>query len=301
MLSPSVVAQDANTESQGASSESQGAASESQGTPVERPALTEPAPLLMPVPQVTTNTYPISEIDRPLAMPRLMIRPEADLGLNFFNNLKGNNKTLDNLVGIDLAVSFSPADHFEIGLGIFDTPMYEENIQRFPISLSPSVHAGRMPIYGLYEFGPFFEDRLRVAARVTFNAHFDNDDYDGRFGNFGMLVDGLAKFKIHDVFAVVAGTGMGFQVGNNFGAFLYNFDMGVLVQPIEPLGFRLTTGFHVKAREDTGGTLIPLLLRIQYTLIGDLDLFVDTGFPDLNDAKANWYSLIIGAAYRVQL
>ncbi len=205
------------------------------------------------------------------------------------------------MVGIDLAVSFSPADHFEIGIGIFDTPMYEENIQRLPISLSPEVHAGRIPIYGLYEFGPFFEDRLRVAARITFNTHFDNDLYDGPYGNFWMLVDGLAKFKIHDVFAVVAGTGMGFQVGNGFGAFLYNFDMGVLVQPIEPLGFRLTTGFHVKAREDTGGTLIPLTLRVQYTLIGDLDLFVDTGFPDLNDARANWFSLIIGAAYRVQL
>ncbi len=90
MVSPLVVAQDANTETQGAASESQGVTNESQGVTTEKPPATEPEPILMPVPQVTTNTYPISEVDRPLAMPRLMIRPEADLGMNFFKLKKGH-------------------------------------------------------------------------------------------------------------------------------------------------------------------------------------------------------------------
>jgi hypothetical protein len=285
LISPFVVAQDAATEAPAAATEA--------------PAVTEPTPVLVPVPvpPVTMNTYPISQVDRPLALPRLMIRPELDLGVNFFN--KGGTVALENVVGIDLGVAFGVIDNLEIGIGIFDTPMYEENIQRFPISISPAVHAGRIPVYGLYEFGPFFENRLRVAARLTLNGHFDADKYDGQFGKFWMLADALAKYKIHTVVAAVAGMGMGFQTGNSVDAFLFNFDMGALVQPLEPLAFRLTVGFHVKAR-DFGTTFIPLMLRVQYTLLGDLDLFVDTGFPDLNEAHANWFSLIGGAAYRVQ-
>ena len=285
MVSPIAVAQETATEPQGTTSETEA---------VIEPA---PAPVLAPIPQIVTSTYPISEIDRPLALPRLMIRPEADLGINFFNR---GDLNYDNVVGIDLAVSFGVIDHLEIGIGIFDTPMYEENIQRFPFSISPGIHAGRIPIYGLYEFGPFLDNNLRVAARLTCNIHFDNDIYDGPFGKFWMLADGLAKYKIHDVFAAVAGIGMGFQTGNGVGAFLFNFDMGALVQPLEPLSIRLTVGFHVKAM-DNSATLIPLMLRIQYTLIGDLDIFVDMGFPDLKEFHANWVSLIAGAAFRFQL
>jgi len=38
--------------------------------------------------------------------------------------------------------------------------------------------------------------------------------------------------------------------------------------------------------------------RGQYTLIGDLDVFVEFGFPNL-DRGADWVQLLFGAAYRI--
>jgi hypothetical protein len=124
-------------------------------------------------------------------------------------------------------------------------------------------------------------------------------DKDFALGHFWMLADAPTKFKLHKMVALVGGIGMGFMAGENVSAFLFNIDMGAVVAPIEPLAIRLTLGFHIFARSDSG-TLIPLMLRGQYTLLGNLDLFADMGFPDLRYAGGDWFQLVFGACYRFQ-
>ena len=73
-----------------------------------------------------------------------------------------------------------------------------------------------------------------------------------------------------------------------------------MVQPIDALALSLMFGVHVGIA-DASETLIPLTIRGQYTLIGDLDAFFEFGFGDLNEAGADWVVFIMGAAYRLPL
>jgi len=93
------------------------------------------------------------------------------------------------------------------------------------------------------------------------------------------------------------GLGLGFYADT---IFMLNFDFGTLVQPIEALALQLTFGVHVMMGSGSL-TTIPLMLRAQYTLIGDLDAFLEFGFMDLKEAGADWIVFTLGAAYRLPL
>lgn len=245
---------------------------------------TEPAPVPI-VPQVTRIGYPLSEVDRPLALPRLMLRPEADFGFVFFRV-----KDTSTFFGIDLAASMGVMDHLEVGFGLENTPMSELHINRFPLSYTPNAHVGDLPLYGLYEWGNFLDGKIRTAGRLTVNIPLDS--------HFWMVVDAPTKFKLHNMVALYGDLGMGFQAGDNVSAFIFNIDFGPIVQVIEPLALRLNFGFHIFARSGDTYTFIPIMLRAQYTILGNLDLFADTGFPDVH--RGDWYQLIFGACYRFQ-
>jgi hypothetical protein len=153
------------------------------------------------------------------------------------------------------------------------------------------MDVGDMPIYGLYELGPFMDGQLRAAGRLTLIMPLATD--------FGLLLDAPVKFKFHDMFAAIGGVGLGLRFANDT-IFLLNFDVGALVQAMEALAFELRFGIHLWMA-DASQTLIPLYFRAQYTLMGDLDVFAEFGFADLKEAGADWIQFTIGAAYRLGL
>jgi len=222
-------------------------------------------------PEIVTPTgYPTAEIDRPLSLPKMTLEP---LGEFIFSRAYETN-----IISLALGAGFGIIENLEAGL-------------RFPLALSPDFKAGDMPIYGLYEIGPFMDDSLRVAGRLTLSLPLQTD--------FVVVADAPVKFKFHDMFAAIGGVGLGLGFYNDT-AFLINFDMGALVQPTETLAFELRFGIHILA---SGGsaTLLPLWFRGQYTLIGDLDVYAEFGFQDLNHAGADIITFFAGAAYRLGL
>jgi hypothetical protein len=222
---------------------------------------------------VAPQGYPIAEINRPLALPKMMMEPVGDFRLDFVS-LGGQSS---NGFSLDLGVAMGIVDNVEAGIKIL------------PLTLSPDAKMGDIPLYGLYELNPMVDGKLRLAGRLTMVLPADTV--------FQMVADLPVKFKFADMFAGLAGIGMGFSEN----AFLFNLDFGALVQPIEPLAIMMKMGLHVMSASGGSATAVPLSFIGQYTLMGDLDAFVNFGFPDLNGWKADVIQLIFGAAYRFQL
>jgi hypothetical protein len=222
-------------------------------------------------PEIVAPTgYPTAEIDRPLALPPMTLEPRGMFDLM---------RIMDtNVISLQLGAGFGIIDNVEAGL-------------LFPLVLSPDMDVGDMPIYGLYELGPFMDGQLRAAGRLTLIMPLATD--------FGLLLDAPVKFKFHDMFAAIGGVGLGLRFANDT-IFLLNFDVGALVQAMEALAFELRFGIHLWMA-DASQTLIPLYFRAQYTLMGDLDVFAEFGFADLKEAGADWIQFTIGAAYRLGL
>jgi hypothetical protein len=223
---------------------------------------------------VAPNGYPTAEIDRPLALPRMTLEPLGEFNLTRMSF--GNSDT--NVVALHFGAGFGIIDNLEAGL-------------RFPLVLSPDVDVGDMPVYGLYELGPFMDGQLRAAGRLTLNLPLQTD--------FGLTVDAPVKFKFHDMFAAIGGVGLGMTFADST-IFWLNFDFGALVQPMEALAFEIRFGFHIGIADNTA-TWIPLYFRGQYTLMGDLDVYAEFGFQDLNNAGADIIVFFAGAAYRIGL
>jgi hypothetical protein len=221
---------------------------------------------------VTPSGYPTAEIDRPLALPKMTLEPFAN-----FHLVHWSVGEFDfNGVSLQLGTGFGITDNLEAGL-------------MFPLVLSPDFDAGDVPIYGLYEVGSFMDDKLRVAGRLTMNLPLQTD--------FKVVADAPVKFKFHDMFAAIGGVGIGLGFYNDT-AFLINFDMGMLVQPMEALALEARLGIHVGVA-DASATLVPLYFRGQYTLMGDLDAYAEFGFYDLNHAGADIFVFFVGVAHRL--
>lgn len=236
-------------------------------------------------PEVVIPTgYPVAEIDRPLTLPRMTLEPRLDFTIDIID--EG-----DNWVSTRLAAGFGVIDNLEAGL-------------EFPLNFSPKFKASDFRLYGMYEFGPFMDGKLFTAAKLQMIIPFSDKSFPYGYVDFGMLLEGIAKYKLHDMFALVADLGLGF-VSTEFDKtwFLFQLDAGALVQPIEPLALSLTFGVMALAGDNVPDDYeigIPMKFRGQYTIVGDLDVFMEVGFMDLEEGT-DWVQLLFGAAYRVGL
>lgn len=227
-------------------------------------------------PEIVAPTgYPTAEIDRPLALPKMTLEPLGEFNLTRMSI--GNDDT--NMISL----------HFGAGIGIIDN--LEAGLL-FPLVLSPDMDVGDMPIYGLYDLGAFMDGQLRAAGRLTLVLPLATD--------FGLTADAPVKFKFHDMFAAIGGVGLGMSFPKDNTTFWLNFDVGALIQPMEALAFEIRFGVHAGLAEHSG-TLLPLYFKGQYTLMGDLDVYAQFGFYDLNNFGADWIQFTLGAAYRLGL
>ncbi len=230
---------------------------------------------------VLPRGYPVSEIDRPLALPRMTLEPRLNFNVDFFNGG-------DNWFSTILGAGFGVIDKLEAGLDL-------------ALSFSPHVYAG-MRLYGLYELGKFMDGKLRAAGQLQLFIPFSKK-YFAYWGGSAvtMLASAPVKLKLSDIFAVIADVGMGFLIGHDPSPnyFLLQVDAGILVQPIEPLAISLAFGVLAYLGEDSDAA-VPMTLKGQYTLVGDLDVFVEFAFKDLGHG-ADWVQLMFGAAYRLGL
>ncbi|HUU04202.1 MAG TPA: hypothetical protein VM425_22385 [Myxococcota bacterium] len=252
--------------------------------PWETPKATEEAE---PQPEETTpevvvpRGYPVSEIDRPLALPRMTLEPRLNFDIDFFN--KG-----DNWFSTVLGTGFGVIDNLEAGIDL-------------TLSFAPHVYAG-MRLYGLYEFDRFLDGKLLAAGRLQLYIPFSKKFFAYWGGSaVTMLADAPVKFKLSDIFAVIGDLGLGFLIGHDPSPnyFLLKVDAGLLVQPIEPLAISLEFGVLAYLGEDSDAA-VPMTIKGQYTMVGDLDVFVDFTFADLTHG-ADRVQLMFGAAYRLGL
>ncbi len=229
----------------------------------------------------SSEPYPISEIDRPMALPKMTLEPKGELDLDFFT-VEG----ADNWVSIRAGTGLGVTDRVEAGMSL-------------PLSFAPEAKAGDLQMYGLYELDRYVEGKLHSAGRLTMSIPLSDAHPHGFGAAFIMLADAPVKFKLHEKFAAIGGLGMGFFAGrDNFpNYFLLHFDFGGLVQPTEQLAISLQMGIHGMIG-DNSQTMVPFFLRGQYTLMGDLDIYADFGFVDLNNLGGDWVQLIFGAAFR---
>ena len=231
---------------------------------------------------VLPGTYPTAEIDRPLALPPMTLEPRLDLVVDFFTP-----SGLDNFFSMRLGAGMGIVDDIEAGLTL-------------ALSFAPKVYAG-MEAYGLYEFSRLWDNRLAWAGRLRLFSAFSKNylPFHGAT-SFTLLADAPAKLKLHDMFAVLAAVGMGASINaDRPDYFLLYLDLGVLVQPLEALAltWRLQVWGNVGSKSDAA---LPMLIGAQYTLVGDLDVFVHFGFMDLTEG-ADWLQLLFGACYRIGL
>jgi hypothetical protein len=225
--------------------------------------------------------YPMAEIQRPFALAPLVLEPRFEVLLDFLSR-----RGADNQVALRAGAGFGAVEHLEAGLS-------------FPLRLAPEVHAGDLELYGLYDLGWLIHDALELAGRLRLAIPL-SDSYSYWYaGDFIMLADAPVKLRLLDWLALVGDVGLGFGLYPGDDAFLLFFDVGVLAQPIEPLALWWTVGAHVHAGGNYDSTEVPMHLRGQFTVIGDLDLWLDLAFPDLNEQGADWFQVVLGAAYRI--
>lgn len=237
-------------------------------------------------PEIVAPTgYPTAEIDRPLALPKMTLEPFVKMHFDIIEP--------DNWIGLRMGTGFGIVDNIEAGI-------------EFPLSFSPEFKAGDLQLYGLYDLGKMMDDALFVAGRLTAIIPLADLHLNQWFGAaFVIFADAPVKFKFHDMFAAVGGVGLGYLVGRDMGAyeapnfFLLFFDVGVLVQPMDELALTLLFGVHTYIGDDSDAAY-PMKFRGQYSLMGDLDLFLELGFMNLEDG-ADWVQLLFGAAYRLGL
>ncbi len=252
-------------------------------TPPE--AAKNPPPESAPPPVVVVPTgYPVSEVERPLVLPRMTLEPDAAFFINF---ISGQG---DNIIGLVLGASMGIVDKLEAGF-------------HMPLAMSPEFKAGELVFHGAYDLTSLVNvPNLMLAGRanlaVATSDHF-RGMAPGAFGtDFGLLFQGLTKYKFAQMFAMFATVGLGFTGGP--GGFAFEFDLGPIVNPMEALAIELHFGIR-KLAKDGFPTLIPLYVQAQYTIGRDLDAFVRFGFPDLNHAGSDSMILMVGAAYRISL
>ncbi len=228
---------------------------------------------------VTPDHYPESEIDRPLVLLPMVLEPRLDMILDFIS-LKG----IDNQFLTRMGAGFGIIDNLEAGLSI-------------PMMFTPKVRVGDLNMYGMYDLTSLLGDVVNLAGRLNFVIPLSDTASYWPNADFALLVDAPAKYKIIDMLAAIADLGMGFALYPGDDAFLFFLDAGVLFQALGPLSAQWTIGVHMFAGQNT--TTVPMHLRIQYTLIGDLDLWTDMSFLDLNNKGADWFQLLFGAAFRI--
>ncbi len=233
---------------------------------------------------VIPSGYPVAEVDRPLALPPMTLEPEISIRFDFLDDI-------DNRFGLRTGARFGIIDNLEAGMF-------------FPLGFAPKFRAGDLELYGLYDLTSLIgADGFNLAGRLVMMAPLSNGYTDHPGGDFAMRAEALAKFKFTDMLAATALAGFGFVIGDlgpvNMNYFIVKMEGGLIFQAIEPLALHLRFGLTAYMG-DVDEVLLPLLMRVQYTLIHDLDLFLDTGLMDLTDVADPWIvGVIFGASYRI--
>jgi hypothetical protein len=216
--------------------------------------------------------YPVSLIDRPLALHPLMLELRTGEELYFIHH--GYNV---------FGWGFGPG--FGIVRGL-ETGLY------FGLDLAPEANVRDMPWYVLYDFGSFLDGHFQPGVRLTLELPFDTV--------FSMVLDFPMKAKLHEIFALTADVGFGFGLGDDE-AFLFNFTFGPMLQPTEHLALSLLFGVNLSAHARHTDTLLPLSFVGTYAFNDKFDLSLLFGFWDLNHQGADVIQLMVSVAYRFQL
>jgi hypothetical protein len=237
---------------------------------------------------VMPHFYPIAEIDRPLALSEMTLETRASLNFDFME--------AENWFSLQAGAGFGITNEIEAGIAM-------------PISFAPKFRVGAMNLYGLYELPPVLDEMIRFAGQLQMYIPLSDAHPYWAQRSFVLLAEVPVKFKIHDMFAVVAKAGIGFSTGKKWKEqgltvksptyFHLHMDMGSMVQPIEQLALWVLFGFHGYLGSESE-TIVPLTCRGQYTLMGDLDLIMDVGFMDLTQG-VDWVQVLVSAAYRLAL
>lgn len=247
--------------------------------PIEQPIEQPVEPLI----DLSSQAYPIAEIDRPLTLPEMILEPRGEMDIDILGDTLGDQNWVSLRAGAGLGI----IDNVEAGMSV-------------PLSMAPKGKLGDLQMYGMYELETLLEGKLHSAGRLTMTIPLSKTHPHWAGMGFMMLADAPIKFRLHEKFAAIGGLGMGFMTTRNDGPsyFLLNADFGALVQPTEQLAVSLQMGIHGYIG-DNGDVLVPLSLRGQYTLMGNLDFFMDLGFIDLNNASGDWVQVLFGASFRM--
>ena len=246
----------------------------------QRPTEQPQAEKAQPAPEIVYPTsYPVREVDRPLALPEMVLEPRLQMLVDF---LPG-----DNFFSMQVGAGMGIANGVEAGLAL-------------ALSMAPSVYAG-VNAWGLYEFPSLFSGALKWAARARILSAFTKN-YLPFYGSTSLTVvaDAPAKWKAMDLLAVTSALGLGASINaDRPDFFVVYWDVGALIQPIDPLvlSWKLELWGMVG---DNSDVILPMKIGAQYTLVGDLDVFVQFGFMDLTEG-ADWLQLLFGACYRIGL
>jgi hypothetical protein len=245
-----------------------------ESTPAAEPSADEPSTEVLP-----SVGYPTEEIERPLVIPKETVEFRADLTTEFIKNV-------DNWFSLNLGTGYGAMNDVEAGIV-------------FPLRLLPGFRAADMNLYGIYQLQKMLDDALFLAGRLDFFIPMSKNYSYVWPHDFILLPSIDAKFKLHRMFAAIGKAEMGLALSDN-SQMIIGFDFGLLVQPMEVVAVSILFGCH-NYLGNGSRTLLPLMIRGQYTLMGDLDLFADIGFFDLNHAGGDWFRMIVGAAYRLGL
>jgi hypothetical protein len=220
---------------------------------------------------------PVRYVERPLTLPHMVLRPEADLSVLHISIEDPVDDV--NAVGLSLGASIGLFDDLELGITLL------------PIRLSPDFDFGNIPLYGRYRF---LDGPVELGAELALLIPTDN--------LFGLTPGVPVRFHGGDVVSVDTGvyfplaTSVGgeFDTGTTFGL---SIPVEVNVQIIDMIFAGIATGFNVQFV--TGSDFIdiadtisfPLLIQAGFTLPSDqgpmLDISANFGFPFLIEPGAD--------------
>jgi hypothetical protein len=226
-----------------------------------------------PEPQVVTpQNYPLAEIDRPFALPLNMFEMRGQMNLRF-------NRFASNLSGLEAGGGYGVVRNVEAGANL-------------SMGLSPDVKMMLFRAYGLYDLSSVINSpQLFAAGRLSLDVALSQMTTH----DFSVLLDAPVLYKINNQFALTGGVGLG--LGLSESSVLIRFDYGVMYQVQSRFVLELASGVY--SNPGLHDTDIPLFAQAQYTMLGDLDLFVKMGFPDLKDAKTDVFAVFLGACFRM--
>jgi hypothetical protein len=159
--------------------------------------------------------------------------------------------------------AYAPMDNLEVGLW-------------FPLQLLKPEGAKILnsigPIYAEYQFLDF------LAARLAFDLPLE-PKFDAKFIQF--YLDFLAKYKLADNFALIGSLGFNANFGFDKGYKSIPLFVGAQYTFIPDFWGQLLTGINYNL-EGMDASSIPILIKLGYTLAGNMDVGLNFALNNLN-------------------